>query len=399
MHIAYPEQAWGFVAVAAVIGLAVWALLRKFRGWRAFQTAGSDARLFASPVRSWALLRVVLRCVAVVLVGVAILGPCWGEYVQPAPPVRGRDVFLLLDVSRSMMAEDVAPNRLEGAKAVLRYLAGLLEQQGGYRVSLLAFADRAIVLCPLTTDYHHFYQELRDANLESVRARQAGQVWGTGTQIQQALARASDLLVTQRRPTDGDADPAPYCDIVLVSDGGDELDPDAKSMAQDLAHRRVCVHTLGVGDPTKDAPIPVTLASGARHYLHHEGRQVGTRLQEMPLQQVAEITRGMYLHAGAGPQAVDRLFQELQAKASRQLTKVGEVRDPIHRYQWFLLPAVLLLLLENVLPGPLRRRTESSADGIPRRASWLVRLVPPRPERRPALPKAPYEPPVGSRSP
>src|SRR5262249_13564460 len=154
---------WGS-ALAALAGvLAVVCLTRKRLAWR---------RLAASPLassllqvsRSIQFLKAALFVAGALLLAVVLLGPQWGKTTQTdLPPTRGPDVIIILDVSRSMLAEDATPNRLERAKADIRDLTARLEKQGGYRVGLIVFADRAVQLCPLTTDYRCFHEELSRA--------------------------------------------------------------------------------------------------------------------------------------------------------------------------------------------------------------------------------------------
>jgi Ca-activated chloride channel family protein len=389
MQFAYPHHCWWLLAVVALLALAVRTLLRKYQGWRAFQVHGAASRLFGEPSWTSALLRIGLRCGAGVLLGVALLGPCWGEQCFPAPPQPSRDVLVLLDVSRSMLAEDVAPNRLEMARAGLRQLAAALEHRGGYRIGLLAFADRAVVLCPLTPDYRHFHQELADASLEGIRLRQASRVQRDGTQITEALQRALQLC----SPAVEDSGQAPslaFCDTVLISDGSNG-DPGTEAAARSLAQYGLAVHTVGVGDSTQDSPIPVTLPTGQRDYLRYHGAQVGTRLEETLLREVAEATGGTYLAAGTGPFPVEQLLGQLASNEARQLTTPGEVIEPIHRYSWFLLPAIVLLFLENLVKERLRPSKHQGADCLAR-PRWLVRLVPPARPRRTSWPAPRPEP-------
>lgn len=370
MHFAYPHNLWWLLAVSGIIALAVVAPLRRYAALR--RLGIEDARA-AGRWRS--ACKAAVRVSAVLLLGVALLGPCLGERVIPTPPVEGRDLWVLLDVSRSMLAEDVGPNRLERAKLAVKELATRLEGKGGYRLGLIAFAERPVLLCPLTTDFRHFREELSGATLQSVRLRETGTVAGSGSDLQVALERVLSCL-----PKDTGASAPPTCiDVLLVSDGGDQADAALLQAAEALGQRRVAVHSLGIGDPARDSPIPVRLAGGGRELLRHEGQVVGTRLQEEPLQQIAGKSGGVYLAARTGSVPLEQLVSGLEAKQTRELSVAAEAHVPIHRFQWFLLPAVLLLLMENVLSARGRRAQTQVAP--PRRAEWLARLVkPPRSE-------------------
>lgn len=371
MQYAYPQLIALAAALAGVVvGLVALAALR--RRWALCQLAAApDAgQLLVSRPRR--LVRAFLLVTAGGLLGFAILGPQWGETADESaePPAAGRDVLILLDVSRSMLAEDVAPNRLTRAKADIRDLVSRLERAGGYRVGLIGFADRAVILCPLTTDYRCFEDELTRLSLDTLRAR--GDTGDAGTQIGLALHKAAGAI-----------DPAfaASTDILLISDGGD-MEPDTVAAALDLGKMGVTVHTVGLGNPTTGAPIPVVRADGRRSLLQHKGETVTTRLEEEVLRQVAARTGGQYLSVGTGFVELDRWYDGLAgAKVEREAKALARpTRQAIHRFQWFLLPAVVLLVLHQALSesangaGPAekgryfiwlrrRRRRQSAGNG------------------------------------
>ncbi len=362
MHYAYPQLIGLGVAVAGtVVGLATLAWLRRRRALRLLAQTPAAPQLFL--VNS--SLRAFKTCLLVVaggLVAFSVLGPQWGEVEAEPPeaPSSGRDVLLLLDVSRSMLAEDVPPDRLRRARADIRDLVTSLERQGGYRVGLIAFADRAAVLCPLTSDFRCFEEELARASLEGLRLR--GDTGDEGTQIGAALARAAAVV---------DPQAAPYTDVILISDGGD-MEQDTLAAADVLAKAGVPVHALGVGSPAQGALIPVTRADGTRGHLQYKGELVRTKLEEEVLRQIAKRTGGQYVAVGTGFLELDRWYANLaRSKAARELSSAGTSRQFVHRFQWFLAPALGLLLLHAVL-GEARRAT-SAAPEKGRYFVWLRR--------------------------
>src|SRR5262245_31141166 len=135
MRFVYPENLWWLLIVVAVIASAGLMLYRQRRGLQAFSVADAATEAAISPARQW--LKLGLRVAALVLIGVALLGPCWGEQELPPVPAQGRDLLVVLDVSRSMATEDVAPSRLGRAKTDLKALARELEKRGGYRIGLI----------------------------------------------------------------------------------------------------------------------------------------------------------------------------------------------------------------------------------------------------------------------
>jgi Ca-activated chloride channel family protein len=332
-------------------GLAVLVDIGRVRKRRALQ------RLAVAPAmtplllvsRSAQALKTILFAVAAALLAIAAVGPQWGRVEAETLPATGRDVLFILDVSRSMLAEDVQPSRLERARADLRDLSSALEQQGGYRVGLLTFADRASILCPLTYDYRAFDEELRNASLEGLRLH-SGTGGDQGTQIGTALRRAARAIYKEQ---------AAYTDVVLLSDGGD-MEADTLDAADVLANLGVRVHTVGFGNPIQEALIPIHDVVGGRSYLKYRGELVRTRLEEKVLRAIAQRTGGEYVPQRMGTVELDRVFGAILAdKPTRELQTAGQNQIWVHRYQWFLLPAVLLLVAEMML-GDGRKKAPDS---------------------------------------
>jgi Ca-activated chloride channel family protein len=374
MHYAYPLLTPASARVAGtVIGLLALAWLRRRRALRRLaEQPTAEPLLLVSRSRQAAKAGLVLAAAG--LLAFALLGPQWGRVVEERPPSSspGRDVLVVLDVSRSMLAEDVAPSRLGRAKADIRDLAASLEQQGGYRIGLIAFADRASLLCPLTTDFRCFEKELARASLDTLRLH--GDTGAeAGTAIGLALHRAAQAIPKQA---------APYTEVILMSDGGD-MEVDTLAAADELKELGVPVHAIGLGDATHGALIPIVSQDGRRSYLEYQGEQVRTRLEEPVLRSITERTGGLYVAVGTGFVELDRWFGALVAgKAVRELQPSGRGPIWIHRFQLFLLAAVLLLLAETLL------RDARTAVGPPRGTGYFTWLSL---RRRSGLPPATSE--------
>jgi Ca-activated chloride channel family protein len=366
MHWAYPEFLWLSLVAAGIAVLVDIGRVRRRRALRRLALAPTVKPLVLVS-RSAQAARTILMAMAAALLAVAVLGPQWGRAPAETQPATGRDVLFILDVSRSMLAEDAKPSRLERARADARDLAAFLEKQGGYRVGLIAFADHASVLCPLTFDYRAFEEELRNASLETLRLR--GDTGGEqGTQIGTALRRAARAV---------DKDQSTFTDIVLLSDG-DDMEADTLAAADELAQRGIRVHAVGLGDPSQGALIPVQ-EEGGRAYLKYQGELVRTRLEEQVLREIASRTRGEYVPERTGYVELDRVFGALLAnQPSRQLQAAGQSQVWLHRYEWFLLPAIALLFLEMMWSE--RQKAQRPAMGKPAYFRWVRSKREPRSE-------------------
>jgi Ca-activated chloride channel family protein len=358
---AYPQFAGWLMAALAFAGFAFWHWQRRRRGLRAFGLRASACGRDPVPAK------LALRSLAVALAAVALLGPFWTEERLDIPTPPGRDVLVLLDVSRSMLAEDASPNRLEAARTYLREFAQHLQKSGANRIGLIAFADRPALLCPLTSDYAQFREELAEASLDSVRLRAEGPDGESGTQFRGALERAA--LASAH----GGGDGKPSCTLLLVSDGGDQLDAAALEVARNLRGQGISLFALGVGDASRESPIPVRLRNGVTGQLRFEGQVVGVRLEETSLGQLAQETGGEYAPLTRTP--AENLAGRITSQKGKQAARTVETRRPVLRFEWFLLPAVFLMLIDCLWRPGTAVETESAASGSP----WLVRLIPQKP--------------------
>ncbi len=271
-------------------------------------------------------------CLAGAVAGlvIALMQPEWGPGGRELP-LRGRDLIVLLDVSQSMLAEDVAPNRLAQAKAAARSLALGVQRDGGHRLGLLTFAGRADVQCPLTRDYRLFLKRLEDATTDGVARR--------GTSIGEALRHVVRAF--------GELEPG-YTDLVLISDGEDHHSLPLEA-AQMLSMLEVDLTTVGVGDPNRSVPIPIRAGEDGVDYLVHDGEEVRSQMRSGLLVGMAEAAGGVYITGQAGPARLDRWYDEQVAgKPCRDFRSVAN-RELAPQYGYFVFLAVLLLVLEMIM--------------------------------------------------
>jgi len=316
---------WLLPLVGVLAAFVVAALRRRARALQSFAeepllerlAVGADPRR-----RAWTL---AIRVVVLALLAVALAGPKWGFHWEPVKR-EGIDLIIAMDTSRSMLATDVKPNRLERAKlAVL----DLLAQLRGDRIGLVAFAGTAFLESPLTLDYAAFERSLRSLRV--------GIIPRGGT----ALSRAIETSLQAFEAREGK-----YEALVLITDGEDH-EGDAKAAAEKAAERGVKIYTVGIG--TADGEL-VPLQGGAAGYVKdRKGQVVKSRLDEATLQEIAVASGGAYVR-GIGPRlGLDEVFDEHIAKMERREVDSSLERRYEERFQWPLAAALFLLAVESLM--------------------------------------------------
>ncbi|MDO9541612.1 MAG: VWA domain-containing protein [Kiritimatiellia bacterium] len=255
---------------------------------------------------------------------IAAARPQWGAEERIVFQ-RGRDLVIALDVSRSMLARDVHPSRLQRAKADIQ---DLLRELRGDRVALITFRGHAVQLCPLTTDYAYLEQILDDVTVESAPRGETN----IGDAIEKALASFESDEGTHRA-------------MILISDGED-LAGQAKAAAEKAKAKGIVIFTVGLGDP-KGAKIPGM--SKTDPYLTYQGKEVISKLQHETLKEIAEITGGAYVPVGIANVKLGKLYSEHLSKITARDLEESLQKRMIERYQWFLFPGVLLLFAGALL--------------------------------------------------
>lgn len=267
---------------------------------------------------------IALFCVALLCLVFALMRPQWGMTVQAETRVDSQ-IMICLDVSNSMLAEDVVPNRLERAKAEIEALLGLMDD--GQQVGLIAFAGKASVLCPMTTDFGFLRLILREASGSSVGLG--------GTKIGEALGKA----VAGFRET-GDVNRL----VLLITDGEDHdsFPIDASKAAKEKGVRIV---SIGFGDEAGSKIEVTDPQTGSRSFVtDREGNQVVSRLDGETLREIALETEGAYIPAGTGALDLESIYD---AHIATILKGVTDTQDRIVRneaYQWCVLLAFLFWL-------------------------------------------------------
>ncbi len=323
----FAEPGWLWLAVACVAALA--ALIAYSAKRRREQLAA-----FASPEQLHVLLathstvrRIVkngLLLIVVLLLGVAMARPQWG-IIEEEIQRKGEDVVFLLDLSKSMLAKDVQPNRLERAKLAIR---DFLRSQAGGRVGLVAFAGDAFLWCPLTLDYDAFEETLNDLSPDHISV--------PGSDLASALFAAKNAFEkTEKRK------------VLIVLSDGEDLEKLGIKAATKLAEEGVIIYTVGVGT-ANGAQIMIPGRGGlSMPLLDAAGQPVNSALDERTLTEIAQVTGGNYrlLSNISGSMAdVGATLRTSEGRGLKQVRKLG-----IDRYQWPLGIAILLLVVESLL--------------------------------------------------
>jgi len=332
-----PWALWAAPALALVVALLVlWSYRRRARRLRKLATSELLPRLVppASARAPW--VRALLQFAAVLCAGIAFAGPRWGTE-QTLEHGSGVDIVLALDASLSMLATDARPNRLERMKEEARRLLAL---SGGDRVGLLAFAGRSYILTPLTVDRGAL--ELFLDNLDPSVVGQAG------SSLSRAIRQGTDLLVATQTTSDR---------ALIVMSDGEAFEPadEITAAAAHAAEAGVTVIAVGFGTE-KGSTIPVRTAQGIQPKRDENGQIVTTRYTPDLLKDAVTAAHGVFIDAAATDKAA-RIRGAL-AMLRRQARETESETARRARFQLFLIPALLLVLLDSVLStrrGRIRR--------------------------------------------
>src|ERR1051326_4893663 len=287
MSFGAPVWLWALLAIPLLAALFARAEQRAVARLREFVSPRLLPQLSATVNRTRRLVRFVLLMVGLALAIVSLAQPRWG-YVYEDVKRKGLDLLFAVDTSRSMLSNDVAPNRLERVKLAAQ---DLINQLQGDRVGLIAFAGRAFIQAPLTIDYSAVVEAINDLNTKTIPEG--------GTNISSAIT-----LATQSFGKSAMGNRA----LVIFTDG-EELSGDAVKTAKAAADAGVRIFTIGVGTP-QGSLIPITGDDGETSFVKDSaGAVVKSKLDDKRLREIAEATGGFYLHLENGP----RMMQQIQA--------------------------------------------------------------------------------------
>lgn len=287
-----------------------------------------EQKLILNFSRGRYIAKMILLFLGILFLLLAIMRPRWGKKEEVIHQ-EGRDLFIALDVSRSMLARDVHPNRLEKAKQKIR---SLLKKLDCDRVGLILFSGSTFVQCPLTIDYSSFHMFLDQIDTETISS-------GT-TAIDQAIKRALQSF---------DEVPARKNKLLVLFTDGEDFSRNLSGIKEQARANGLHIFAVGVGTP-EGAPIPLTDVHGnpAGHQRDHEGNVVISKMNEELLRSVAQESGGTYLRAAQDDRDIKRLVKHVHQFEKEALDdkKVSSLKE---RYHYFLAASFACFVLEWLL--------------------------------------------------
>lgn len=323
IRFAHPHLLWLLLLIPIWAGLLLWAFRRRKAAAAAFVSARLLDRIAQSLSRRRLGWKSAFWLAAWLLLVVGGADPQVGTKLEEIKR-EGIDVVIALDVSNSMLCEDLNPSRLVNAQhEIQRFINGLT----GDRVGLVAFAGSAILHCPLTTDYGA--AKLLTGVLDSEIIPEQG------TALAEAISAASEAFSTEGGSRV----------VVIISDGEDH-EEQAVEAARKAAQEGIRIYAIGMGTP-QGAPIPVVNPkTGTSDYKRDKsGNIIVTRLNEILLRQVAEAGGGDYYRATQSGQELEAIWEDISQMEKRELGK-KQFTAYEDRFQYLILPGLLLLLAE-----------------------------------------------------
>ncbi len=319
------EYLWGLLIIPLLTLFFIWSRIARRRALKKFGQQEILQHLMPFSSKGRPVLKFVILMLALAFIIVGTARPQFGSKLKTVKR-EGIELMIALDVSNSMMAEDIQPNRLERAK---RAISRLIDRLKDDKIGLIVFAGDAYTQLPITSDYNSAKLFLNSVNTQIVPKQ--------GT----AIGAAIDLARKSFTPN-GEANKA----IVIITDGENHED-DAIASAKAAVDEGIVVHTIGMGLPS-GSPIPV-LKNGQTDYLKdRDGKVVVTKLNEQMLEQISAAGQGIYVRANNAQVGLNALFDEMN-KMEKQEMETRTYSEYDDQFQYFFAIGLFLLLLEFVI--------------------------------------------------
>ncbi len=328
LRFANQETLYLLILIPALMVFFIWVRRSKKKTLSRFGRLQLLEKMMASYSPARQNLKVFLIIGTVFFLILALARPQIGTKLEEVKR-RGIDIFVAVDVSISMLAEDIKPNRLEKAK---HELIGLINRLEGDRVGLIAFAGEAFVQCPLTLDYGAAKMFLDIMNPELIPVQ--------GTAIGNAIEKAIQSFVQTERK---------HKVLVIITDGEDTIQ-DPMPAAEIAEKEGIVIYTVGIGSP-QGVPIPLYDASGRQigYKKDDSGNVVTSKLDQITLEKIALQTHGKYYNATPSEMELGKIYEAISGMEEKELSArvFSQYED---RFQFFLLFALILLFADIFIP-------------------------------------------------
>lgn len=359
IQIGNPTQLEWLWLVAICLGAVVFAAVAQRRARALYATSNLIRRALPPTQRFRRATGATLVTGAMVLMVLALIDVRWGKVWRDVPQ-KGIEVMFVLDVSRSMLADDAAPNRLERAKQQIK---DTVDEMAGDRVGLVVFAGDVRQQIPLTTHYDDFKQRLDEVGPHNVRRG--------GSDLANAIDAASHAFLTKSNA---------HKAMVIFTDGTEQTSEPLAAARKAHDESGVRIFTVGLGDFDKGSRIPVETRDHAA-YLEHDGQLVWSKLNGEVLKQVATETDGAYVPAGTKQVNMADVYHNYIAGVEQTEFETAKINQYEARYQWFLVPALVLLLAEIALT------TWPARGAVSRAAAFAHQKAPAPPTHKTSAPQ------------
>ena len=299
---------------------------KKFANLALLKRLSPNQSLFKS------VLKLVVLCAAFLFLVLALVNPKIGTKLEIVRS-QGVDIVFAVDVSKSMLAEDIAPNRIEKSKQLVTQIINSL---GSDRVGIIAYAGKAFPQLPITTDYAASKMFLQNMNTDMMTSQ--------GTAIREAIELAKTYYDDEEQTNRI---------LVIISDGEDH-EGDAAEIAEEANDQGIRIFTIGVGNES-GGPIPIKRNGVILNYKKdRNGETVITKLNEDTLREIAQEANGVYINGSSTSEVVDTI-KDLLDKMDKKEFESKQIADFKDQFQWFLGFGILFLFIDIFL---LERKTE-----------------------------------------
>jgi len=317
---------YGLALIPLMIFIFLLVLKWRRKSLNKIAEAGLQSIVLPQLSKSKVVWRFIFWCLEMAFLVIAIANPQFGTKLEEAKR-EGIDIMIALDVSNSMKAQDLAPNRLENAKQSIGRLINNLNDD---RIGIIVFAGQSYVQLPITTDYSSAKLFLESISCDMIPTQ--------GT----AIGAAIDLAVESFDPK------SPAAKAIIVITDGENHEDDAVKSAEAAAEKGMTVHTIGMGS---EAGVPLPLVSNGNivgYRKDNEGNTVVSKLNTALLKEIAAAGKGIFVQAGRSQSALSVVKDELNKMEKKEYAS-KRYTDYEGRFQFFLAAAIFLLISESLL--------------------------------------------------